>query len=153
MLGLGGCPMATALKFTVGNRLTGSAAAHSHQILRRQLFCGSGLRRSFMVSSRIPGHGRGSSHRGCGESAETQLVQVAGFNSLNAAGKWDTKCRSSFPLCARERRGPLTVVLFIRRASPRSSSCGPNGLQTGHAPLAMKKRRLSLFKFRDLLHE
>ena len=39
--------MGTALRFTVVNRFPSFAAAHSHQILARELFCGYGLRKSF----------------------------------------------------------------------------------------------------------
>ena len=40
-------PMVTAPRFTVVNRFPSFAAAHSHQILRGKLFCGSELRKSF----------------------------------------------------------------------------------------------------------
>ena len=52
----------TALRFTVVNRFPSFAAAHSHQILRGKLFCGSGLRKSLehvpgLKSDSRPRHG------------------------------------------------------------------------------------------------
>ena len=91
--------MGTALSFTVVNRFPSFAAAHSHQILARELFCGSGLRKSFERCTGAWFLGQAG--------ATCQLVHLAGFDSLKAAAEWNVKCCSSLQFYARERRGPL----------------------------------------------
>ena len=118
------------------------------------LFCGSGLRKSFERCSRSQIRFQTTAWFLGPAGATGQLVHLAGLDSSKAAAKWSVKCCSSLQFYARERRGPLArAARFIRRASPRSGSCGPNGLQTGHTPPATQKRRSSLFNFRDLSHE